>query len=171
VACSLFIAFYIFNEVSFDRFNSKKDRIYRLISTSKNTGGAMSGSWSAPVMGPTIAGKVPEIDDYLRMSRFNYHPVDITCSNQVYSIENLIQADSSFFNFFSIPVQRGDPASLLNGAHKLVVSESAAKKLFGKEEPLGRMLQLGTDTIMYTVSGVMADLPYNSHFEADIIVS
>jgi putative ABC transport system permease protein len=171
MSCSLFIALYIINETGYDRFNSKKDRIFRLITRAPDDGSPTTGSWSAPVMGPVLSREIPEIEDYLRMANLGFHPVDIRYKNQLLTGENIIQADSSFFNFFSIPVLEGDPPLLLNAPRKAVVSQSVAKKIFGSEDPLNKVFQIGEDSVLYTVSGVMADIPGNSHFSAGIIIS
>jgi putative ABC transport system permease protein len=83
----------------------------------------------------------------------------------------MIEADSSFFNFFSIPVIKGDAKNLLNAPQKVVLSESMAKKIFGNENPIDKPLKVGSDSVKYTVSGVMADVPENSHFKASLISS
>jgi len=79
--------------------------------------------------------------------------------------------ESPFFNFFSIPVIKGDPKNLLNAPRKAVLSESTAKKIFGKENPIDKTIKIGTDSLLYTISGVMGDVPGNSHFEANILTS
>ena len=85
--------------------------------------------------------------------------------------ENLVEADSSFFNFFSIPVIKGDQENLLNAPRKAVLSESTALKIFGNENPIDKTIKIGTDSIRYTVSGVMGDVPENTHFKANILTS
>ena len=82
-----------------------------------------------------------------------------------------MEADSSFFNFFSIPVLKGDLKNLLNAPRKVVLSESTAKKIFGNENPIDKPIKIGSDTVRYIITGVMADIPENSHFEANIISS
>jgi putative ABC transport system permease protein len=98
-------------------------------------------------------------------------PTVIEYNNLPFTEEHMIEADSSFFNFFSIPVLKGDPANLLNAPHKVVLSESTAKKIFGEENPIDKPIKIGSDTVRYTVSGVMGDVPGNSHFEANMIGS
>ena len=100
-----------------------------------------------------------------------FHAVEVEYRNQTYTEAHLVQADSSFFNFFSVPLLRGDPNNLLNAPRKLVISESTAKKIFGNEDPINKTLKIGEDSIPYSISGVMADIPDNSHFEANIISS
>ena len=95
----------------------------------------------------------------------------IEYDNKAFTEEHWIEADSSFFNFFSIPVIKGDPKNLLNAPHKAVLSQSTAKRIFGEENPIDKTLKIGSDTVRYIVTGVMADIPGNSHFEANILTS
>jgi putative ABC transport system permease protein len=169
IACSLLIAIFVLNEASYDKYNIKKDRIFRLILNGKIGGQEITGTSTPAVMGPTMAKEFPEIEDCLRMT--GWGPTVIEYNNLPFTEEHMIEADSSFFNFFSIPVLKGDPANLLNAPHKVVLSESAAKKIFGEENPIDKPIKIGSDTVRYTVSGVMGDVPGNSHFEANMIGS
>jgi len=169
IACSLLIALFVINEASFDKYNTKKERIYRAILNGKIGGQEVTIATSAAVMGPTMLREFPEIEDFLRMT--GRGPTVIEYNDQVFTEEHLIEADSSFFNFFSIPVLKGDPANLLNEPRKVVLSESTAKKIFGDENPIDKTIKIGSDTVRYTISGVMGDVPGNSHFEANMISS
>jgi putative ABC transport system permease protein len=169
IACSLLIALYVINEISYDDYNAKKDRIYRAVLNGKIGGQEVTVSYSAAVMGPTLVKEFPEVEDFLRMT--NVGPTVIDYNSQQFTEDHIIEADSSFFNFFSIPVIKGDQKNLLNAPRKAVLSESTAKKIFGNENPLDKPIKIGTDSVRYTVSGVMADIPENSHFEANIITS
>ncbi|MCU0362534.1 MAG: ABC transporter permease, partial [Bacteroidales bacterium] len=84
---------------------------------------------------------------------------------------HIIEADSSFFDFFSIPVLKGDAKNLLNKPHRVVLTESTARKIFGEENPIDKPVKIGTDSVRYIVSGVMGDVPVKCHFEADMITS
>jgi putative ABC transport system permease protein len=169
IACSLLIALFVIYEASYDKFNIKKERIFTLILNGKIGGQEINGAVTSAAMGPTMAKEFPEIEDFLRMN--GRGPTIIKYNTQTFTEEHLVEADSSFFNFFSIPVLKGDPKNLLNAARKVVLSESTAKKIFGDENPIDKALKIGSDTISYIVSGVMADIPGNSHFEANILSS
>jgi putative ABC transport system permease protein len=169
IACSLLIALYVINEASYDGYNAKKDRIFRAILNGKLGGQEVTVAFSSAVMGPTLAKEFPEVEDFLRMTDMG--PTVVEYGTQTFTEEHIIEADSSFFNFFSIPVIKGDPDNLLNAPHKIVLSESTARKIFGSENPIDKPIKIGTDSVRYTVSGVMADVPENSHFEANMISS
>jgi len=169
IACSLLIALFVINEASYDKFNTKKDRIFRLILNFKIGGQEITAASASAVIGPTMLKEFPEIEGFLRMT--GRGPTIVECNNQTFIEEHLVEADSSFFNFFSIPLIKGDPKNLLNAPRKVVLSESTAKKIFGNENPIDKTLNIGEDTVRFTVAGVMADIPENSHFEANIISS
>jgi putative ABC transport system permease protein len=169
IACSLLIALYVLNEASYDQYNLKKDRIFRTILNGKIGGQEITGASSPAIMGPTMAKELPEIENFLRMN--GWGPTVIEFNNQTFTEDHIIEVDSSFFNFFSIPVLKGDIKNLLNAPRKVVLSESSAKKIFGSENPIDKQIKIGSDSLRFTVSGVMADIPQNSHFEADALTS
>ena len=169
IACSLLISLYVINEASYDKYNTKRDRIYRAILNGKIGGQEVTVASSPAIMGSTMLKEFPEIEDFLRMNGSG--PTVIEYNNQTFTEDHLVEADSSFFNFFSIPVLKGDPKNLLNAPRKAVLSESTAKKIFGNENPIDKPIRIGSDSVRYTVTGVMADIPQNSHFEANIISS
>ncbi len=169
IACSLLIALFVINEASYDRFNLKKDRIYRLVLDGKIGGQEIRGAWTAAVTGPTMLREFPEIEDCARLS--GRGPTIVEYDGQVFTEDHIVEADSSFFNIFSIPVIKGDIENLLNAPRLAVLSESTARKIFGNENPIDKTIQISDDTLRYTITGVMADVPDNSHFEASILTS
>jgi putative ABC transport system permease protein len=169
IGCSLLIALYVINEAGYDRFNVKSERIFRVILDGKIGGEEITWAKTAPPLGPTLLKEFPEVEDYLRMDDMG--PVIVEYNKQSFIDNDIIQADSTFFNFFSIPVIAGDQGSLLNAPHKVVLSKSMATKIFGNENPIDKNLKIGTDTVRYTVSGVMDDVPEKSHFRASMIVA
>jgi putative ABC transport system permease protein len=170
VACSLLIAFFVLHESSYDSYNAKKDRIFDLVLNFRISGQEFTDASSAPPVGPAMLREFPEIEDFLRMVQMS-SAKSINYNNQDFYLDHIVEADSSFFNFFSIPVLNGDSRNLLNAPRKVVLSESVARRIFGKENPVNKTLKLGRDTLLYMVTGVMGDIPGNSHFEADVLIS
>ena len=169
IACSLLIALFVVNEAGYDRFNVKKDRIYRVVLNGKIGGQEIVGAYTCAVIGPTMVKEFPEVEDYLRMT--GRGPTVVEYKDQTFTDDHVVEADSSFFNFFSIPVLKGDPKNLLNAPRKAVLSESTAKRIFGDEDPIDKAIKIGNDTARFIISGVMSDVPGNSHFEANILTS
>jgi putative ABC transport system permease protein len=169
IACSLLIALFVINEASYDRFNLKKDRLFRVVLDGKIGGQEIKGAWTSAPMGPVLVKEVPEVEDFLRMDGTG--PTAVEYNQQSFVDNHIIIADSSFFNFFSIPVLKGDPVNMLNAAHKVVLSEKMAAKIFGKENPIDKYIKIGTDSTRFVVTGVMGDVPENCHFAASMVIS
>lgn len=169
IACSLLITLYVINEAGYDRFNEKKDRLYRVILNGKIGSQTINGAFTPAVMGPTLPREFPEVEDFLRMNGMG--PTTVEYEQQIFTDNNIIEADSSFFNFFTIPVIKGDPKNLLNSPHKVVLSETTARKIFGNVNPIDKLIKIGSDSIRYVVSGIMEDVPSNSHFDASMVTS
>ncbi len=169
IACSLLISLFVLNEASYDQYNIKKDRIYRVVLDGKIGGQEIAAASTAAIVGPTMYREFPEVEDFLRMT--GHGPTVIEYDGQTYTEEGWVDADSSFFNFFSIPVIKGDPSEMLSSPRRIVLSESTARKIFGDADPIDKALKMGSDTTKYIVSGVMADIPAKSHFNANLISS
>jgi putative ABC transport system permease protein len=170
LACSLLIAMYVFNELSFDRFNAKKERIYNVVLNFRIGDLESTEATSSPPLGETMLREIPEIENFLRMKRL-YGANTVKFNNQVFTEENIIETDSSFFDFFTIPILRGDKGNLLNAPRKVVLSSSLAERIFGNQNPIDKVIQLGKDTSSYIVTGVIKDIPGNCHFKAGMLVS
>jgi putative ABC transport system permease protein len=169
LACSLVILLFIRYELSFDRYHEKKDRIYRVILSGRIGGQDALVSYTASPIGPAMLNEFPEVENFLRMN--SWGETLIRFGEKRLLDNEFLEADSSFFDFFSIPLLRGNKATVLNEPHTVVLSESMAKKLFGDEDPVNQLIRISTDTTYYKITGVYADIPETSHFEADAIGS
>lgn len=172
IACCLLIMLYIRDELSYDRFHEKADRIYRVISEERQGGGVLRSIRSAEVMSPTarfMREDFPEVED---MVRFN-PPVNawmVKYGDRGFYERSFYLADSSVFNVFDVPLLAGNPRTALSGSYRVVLSESVARKYFGDENPMGKILD-AEGTFQFEVTGVMADLPSNTHLGFDILAS
>ena len=172
IACCLLIMLYIRDELSYDRFHGKADRIYRVISEERQGGGVVRSIRSAEVMTPTarfMRQDFPEVED---MVRFN-PPVNawmVKYGDRRFYERDFYLADSSVFNVFDVPLLAGNPRNALSGNDRVVLSESVARKYFGDEDPMGKILD-AEGTFHLEVAGVMADLPPNTHLGFDILAS
>jgi len=157
---------YVRFELGYDNYNRNKDRIFRLVTDVHTPGGTDLQSACAP-LGPAIKAEFGEVK---AATRFLLDYIIVKKDRDLYSEENIAYADSSLFSVFTLPMVSGDTRTALNDPFRLILSQSAAKKYFGSVNPIGRTLLInGSDTAY--VTGVMKDMPYNSHFRADILVS
>ena len=169
IACALLILLYIRDELSYDRYHEKADRIYRVISEERD-GDQMVRT--AEVMMPTVRfmrEDFPEVED---MVRFNPpgNAWMIKYGDRGFYERNFYLADSSVFNVFDVPLIIGDPRTALAGIDKVVLSESIARKYFGDEDPMGKILD-AEGSFFFEVTGVMRDLPANTHLGFDILAA
>ncbi|MFP4471843.1 MAG: FtsX-like permease family protein, partial [Bacteroidales bacterium] len=169
LVCSLIIALFILNELSYDQYHQEKDRIYRVILHGKLGGQEVEVYSTASPLGKAMLNEFPEVENFVRLNRWG--ETTIRYNESYFTEHNFIEADSTFFDFFSIPLIKGNKTTALNQARSLVLSETTARKIFGNEDPVNKMLQVGSDTAFYRVTGVMQDVPSNTHFEASIIGS
>jgi putative ABC transport system permease protein len=169
ITSSLLIALFIIYELRFDQFNEKKDRIYRLVVSGIIGDRELNYAVTSAPVGPTMKREFPEIEDFVRINKPG-EPT-IKYGDTRFTEHEFLEADSSFFNIFSYPLIRGNKDYVLNLPHTLVLSHTTAKKIFGSEDPLDKMIQVGNDKTPYMVTGIMADMPDNSHIRANMIGS
>ncbi|MBU8893597.1 MAG: ABC transporter permease [Bacteroidales bacterium] len=169
IACSLLISLFVINELSYDQFNTKKDRIFRVVLHGKLGGQEAHVSSTASVIAPTMMQEFPEMEDFCRMNFWG--ETVIKYDEQVFTESSFAQADSAFFKIFSIPLIKGNIETVLNAPHKVVLSESTAKKIFGNDDPIDKMIRVGTDSSLYKITGVMQDVPELSHFHVNMLGS
>ena len=165
ITCCMLILLYIRNELSYDRHHAHADRIYRVVN---------GGSARTPTaVGPTLKELFPEVEDFARM-RGTVNIWMMSYEDNGFYESDVYRVSKDFFNVFSFPLVRGNPRTALDDAvnteQTVVMSESMALKLFGDEDPLGKLI-LGDDEIDLRVTGVMKDVPPNSHFAVDYLVS
>jgi putative ABC transport system permease protein len=169
IACSLIITLFVLHQLSYDNYHEKKDRIYRMTLDGKIGDQEVRTSSSASIIGPTIAKDFPEIESFCRMNVYN--ETIIKNEDFTFVIRDFAEVDSSFFQIFSIPLLKGDAKTVLTEPNTMVLSESTAKKIFGNTDPVNKMLRVNTRQEPYRITGVMADFPENTHFNADILTS
>lgn len=168
-ACSLMIFLFVIHELSFDKFNEKYDRIYRLYLVGKMGGSEFKGSWTAAPTARTFVEEFPEVETAVRMERWDESLIRI--GDRKFIESRIALADSGFFDIFSFDLLEGDPHKALAQPHTVVLTVSQAKKYFGTGEAMGQNLRIGNDSVLYTVTGVMQDVPENSHLEFDLLIS
>jgi putative ABC transport system permease protein len=167
ITSAIFLIIYVSDEVSYDRYHEKADRIYRVSTTIKEPDDQFTWIFAQIPFGPQVAHDYPEVQSFVRfinMPRALYKYED-----KEFNEANFYYADSTLFDIFTYKVIKGEVKSALLAPKKIILTEKIANKYFGKTDPIGKTLTTGTDT--YEVTGVIQDVPTNSHFRFDAIAA
>ena len=167
-ACFL-IALYVRFELSYDNYHTKANRIYRLVCDVKTpTETLTEESITSGPMALNISKDFPEVENFVRITPEN---LLIRRENVKFQEASLFFADSTLLELFDFTLLEGNKRKALTEPFSIILSSSAAKKYFGKENPLGKNLLLTSDGFNAKVTGVIEDIPENSQFRADVFVS
>ncbi len=168
LACFLLIALYIQNELQYDRFHLNADRIVRVTSHYSDGHDTRSFARSNPAIGPTLRNDLTEVANTVRLQRFKG---TMRYQERMFNENNMFFAESSVFDIFTFPLLRGNPATSLREPNTAVLTQAAAQKYFGPEDdPMGKVLVL-SDTLAFTVTGIIKNPPAQSHLQFDILLS
>ena len=171
LACFILIALYVADELSYDRFNEKAGRIYRINSDIVFGGNKLHLAVASDPMGATLKKDYPQVEEYLRFFTSGRAKL-IKKGNEFIRENNVAHADSTLFDVFTIPVIAGNAKTALNEPNTVVISESAAKKYFSTTDAVGKNIETDDNgTTLYKVTAVIRDLPHNSHFTFDMLFS
>lgn len=166
--CCLMIYLFIRDELSYDTFHQDNDQIYRVASAYMRQGKwepYASNSWRT---GELIETNFAEVEELVRMR--DSEEVFVFGDKQIYE-KRVATVDENFFKVFNFPLLKGNPAEALKGPNKVVISESMAAKYFGEQDAMGKVFEVRDSAFQLQVSGVMQDMPPNSHFHFDFLVS
>lgn len=167
MTCCFLIFMYVRFELSYDTFHEKADRIYRVVTDVKTPTELLEADVTSGPMGPAIKADFPEVVNMVRVNRTSL----LVQQKEIrFQEANGIIADSTFFQVLTFPLVKGNAATALKAPFSMVISETAARKYFGNEDPMGRSLLLeGRDQV--TITGVMKDVPENSHLPFNMVIS
>jgi putative ABC transport system permease protein len=168
LASFLLIFLYVLDELSFDRFHEKANRIYRIHSDIKFGGGDLHLTLTSDPMGATLKNDYPLVEAYTRIFNSNGAKL-IKKGNQYITEQDVTHVDSTFFNVFTFRAVAGNTKTALNEPNTVVLTESAVNKYFGTTNALGKVLE--TDHTPYKVTAIIKDMPHNSHFHFDFLFS
>ncbi len=170
MTCFILIMLWVQNERSYDEFHERIDDLYCLQASFYSDSELTSIRYRAPVvMGPALEKELPEIEAYTRLESnsgwaFSYN-------NSEFKVENAYQADHSIFTMFSFSIIKGDKNNALLEPNTAAISESLAEKIFGMEDPIGKILKNEWWDGTYKVTAVFEDIPANSHIKFDLLGS
>lgn len=165
----IFIYQYIWFEKSYDKFFDNSDRIQRLVFYRYYQTGLDKSVGNNYYVGEIAASKIPEIENFCRVKK---ETLFFQLGDELIKEERSLYADSSFFDMFSHEVLLGNKTEFLRQPDVVIISESTARKYFGDENPIGRIIILADPSKkVLTVQGVIKDVPANSHLKFDLLVS
>ncbi len=170
IASFVLIMLYVNYEYSYDKFEGSEN-VYRVYMDYTEDGVFVPGDAETyNSSGPTLREKFPEIKEFVRLSHLK--EVTFMYNSNIVSGERGALADATYFDLFKYPLLKGNFHSVLQEPYTLLLSESLARKIFGNEDPMGKSLQVvfGGNTL-FTVDGIMKDLPENTHMKNDFLIS
>jgi len=167
ISSALFLIIYVADEVSYDRYHEKADRIYRV--STKITEPDDQYTWNVAQIpfGPQVVKDYPEVQSFVRfidMPRALYK-----YGERQFNEERFYYVDSSLFDIFTYKVVKGDVKRALTEPNKIVLTEKIAARYFGNTDPIGKTLTTGTKA--FEVTAIIRDVPSNSHFRFDAVAS
>ncbi|HEX8376593.1 MAG TPA: ABC transporter permease [Pedobacter sp.] len=166
MAAAILLLLWIQNEVSYDNFHEKKDRIYQVWNLRPNGGEIKTSDNVSEPTAPAIAKDIPEVERVVRTDQGNENMLSVGDKK---IIKQGLAADTGFLQIFTFPMLKGNPASALNGSNSIVLTEKTAKSLFGDEEPMGKIIKVDNKE-NFTVTGVLKDLPNNSSIDFEYLL-
>ena len=167
MAAALILVLYVINELGFDRYHEKADRIYR-VEDQRGPDPANRGFFTMPPLAPALKATFPEIRDITRIVLWKRN-VLVSYQDKKFIETNIAMADSSLFDVFTIPFLQGNPKDALRRPNTIIITEKTARKFFGNADPIGKSILFDNNT-NYEITGVVSELPANSHFFFDFII-
>lgn len=162
---AILILLWIQNEVSYDRFHKQIDRLYLVASRGKFDGEWQTWTSTPKPMAPALKRDYTGVDEVTRYMNITFL---VSAGEKHLNLRGAF-ADPSFLRMFSFPLEKGQQSSALDGNSSIVITAQLAKKLFGDEDPMGKIIKIDS-TENFTVAGVMKDLPTNTTFEFEYLL-
>src|SRR4030095_3809666 len=168
ITFSLFLIFYIVDELGYDRFNEKADRIVRIVSYIQERDKNTNWTYTQMPLGPTLKKDFPEVEESARMS--GRERTLFKKDNNGFYETKIYYADSNVFKIFTCHFLEGNANNALVKPNSIVISRKLADKYFGRNnQAVGKTMKTVYD--LYQVTGVIEDLPQNSHIRFDMLIS
>ena len=165
----LFISLYVINERSYDRFHRNYENIYRIKIVGQMAGSKLDQAVTAAPMAQAMLRDYPEVLKVTRVRQMGDWLIRF--GDKKFNEDGVMFADSTFFDVFDFKLIKGDPQTALVRPRSMILTEEYAKKYFGEQEPLGQRMIVESDTVLYTVTGVLRNVPDNSHIKFDMLAS
>lgn len=169
ISVCFIIMLYVQDELSFDRFNKKADRIVRVVFKANINGGKIFEANVMPPVASAMKSDYPEVKDATRLHVAG--TPKIVYKDKTFKNDELAFVDPNFFMIFTLPLLEGNAATALQQPNSIIISKEISKKYFGNEDPLGKTLSFPDDHAVFKVTGMIDKIPSNSHFHFDLFAS
>lgn len=169
IASAMLIFMFVTNEENYDTFHEKGKNIYRVYQKARFNGEPTRSAWTPAPMAATLKADYPEIENVVRLDE-NTDKL-VTLGDKYYILPQAVYADSGFFSIFSFRLLQGNPHTALAEPYSVVLTASTAKKIFGSESAMDKLIRVENDSAAYKITGIVQDPPRNSHFAFDILIS
>ncbi len=172
IACSILILLFVTNELSYDKFHEKADRIYRIAVRASIGDTKINQTYSSSITFQKLLEDFPEIENGVKFLKIGRVPVIL--DKKTFYESRFYAVDSTFYDVFTIPLIQGNPKTVLSNPNTMVVSKNTAIKYFGNTDAVGKVLiaDFGPEgSIDFKITGVSENVPDNSHFHYDLLVS
>lgn len=165
ITASLLMLMYVANELSFEGIHENRGRIYRVNSNFGSGDSGMKLAGASTAVAPAAESGIPAVEMATRfLSAGN---TEIKYKDKLFNEQEVFYADPSIFKIFSFPILKGPETDLLNDPYSVVITESIAEKVFGNENPVGKILKCGDNDL--TVKAVARDIPENTQLQWDCL--
>jgi ABC-type antimicrobial peptide transport system permease subunit len=165
MASAVLILLWVRDEMGFDRFHAKEDRLYGTFRNENDNGHLRTISNSPKILAPTLKADFPEVEDVARWRNTNFL---LSVGDHHFNVRGNF-TDSGFLRMFSFPLLEGNPNHTLTSPDDIIITESLAKKLFGKEPAMGKQIRIDSVNLV-TVKGILKDLPDNTQFQFEYLL-
>lgn len=174
--CTTLIYLYVKSELSYDQHHADGERIYRVNQTFIwGEDNPNQFARTGPGVGYAISEEIPDVEQVVKVHQPDIMPVrfQLGSEERFFNDENVLAADSNFFNVFTYPLALGDPSTVLSYPNSVVITKEVSKRFFGDENPLGKLVEMGggPNKASYKVTGVLEETQQNSYIDFDMLIS
>jgi len=171
IACCILISLYVHFELSYDRYHEHAGSIYRVALNYKSEDRSFQTPILAASMGPVLKEEFPEVEEMVRLFTYSWKETALVAIGEKHFYEGrFFLADKTFFDVFSCEFIKGDPQVAFESVNSIVITDETAKKYFGEDDPVGKILSVtNLGKVDYQITGVVKNVPSNSHLKFDLL--
>jgi putative ABC transport system permease protein len=171
LTASLLISLYIYDEITFDSFHKDYQNIYHVGTRLRIGGQELITSSTCPPLAPAMLQQIPGIENVTRLNPWPLKNEVMRYGEKMFNEHHALYADSNFFDFFNFVLLEGNVKTALKEPYTMVLTSAAARRYFGNEVAIGKIIAVGNNKAAYTVTGIAEAAPPNSHIQFDMLLS